>query len=50
MVTGTAAIVMLMAAARTLGTRVARVLVAIAAVALAAFGGYQLWAATTTVR
>ncbi len=50
MVTGTAAIVMLMAAARTLGTRVARVLVAIAAVALAAFGGYQLWAGTTTVR
>jgi threonine/homoserine/homoserine lactone efflux protein len=45
-VIGTASIVMLMAAARTLGARVARVLVAVSAVALAAFGVFQLWAGT----
>jgi threonine/homoserine/homoserine lactone efflux protein len=43
MVLGTAAIVMLLAAARSLGTRVARALVGVSAVALAVFGLYLLW-------
>ena len=43
MVLGTAAIVMLLAAARSLGTRVARLLVGASAVALTGFGFYLLW-------
>jgi threonine/homoserine/homoserine lactone efflux protein len=49
LVTATAAIVMLLALARSLGPRVARVLVGISAVALAGFGMYQLWAGSTAL-
>ena len=38
------ALVLLFALARSLGPRVARTLVGISAAALAAFGGYQIWA------
>ncbi len=44
MVVSLAAIITLFALARRLGPRIARTLVAASAVALACFGGYQLWA------
>lgn len=43
LVVATAAIVFTLAAARGLGPRVARALVGVSAIALAAFGVYQLW-------
>ncbi len=43
LVVGTAAIVLLVAGAKRLGPGIARALVGISAIALAAFGGYQLW-------
>jgi hypothetical protein len=46
MVAGTSALVILLAAARSLGPRVARALVGVSAVALAVFGLYLLWAGT----
>lgn len=45
MVTASAGLVLLFALARSIGPRVARPLVAVSAVALAAFGVYQLWSA-----
>jgi threonine/homoserine/homoserine lactone efflux protein len=50
MVVGTGAIVMVMAAARVFGPRIGRVLVAVSAVVLAAFGLYQLWAGSFGAR
>jgi threonine/homoserine/homoserine lactone efflux protein len=47
MVLVTAGIVMLFAAARSFGPRVARVLVGFSAVALGCFGIYQLWTGST---
>jgi threonine/homoserine/homoserine lactone efflux protein len=49
MVLATAAVVMLLAAARSLGQRVARVLLGVSAVALGLFGAYQLWSGTTAI-
>jgi threonine/homoserine/homoserine lactone efflux protein len=49
MILATAAIVMLLGAARSLGPRLARVLVGVSAVALAGFGLYQLWAGGTAI-
>ena len=46
-VLGTAALVVFFAAARSGGARVGRTLVGISAVALACFGGYQLWSGVT---
>ena len=43
LVGGTAAIVFIVASAKRLGPRVARTLVGVSVIALAAFGGYQLW-------
>jgi threonine/homoserine/homoserine lactone efflux protein len=45
----TAAIVTLLAAARSIGPRVARALLGLSAVALAGFGLYQLWAGSTAL-
>ena len=47
LVLGTAAIVALLAAARLLGPRVGRGLVAVSALGLAGFGVYQLWSGLT---
>lgn len=49
LVLATAAIVFTLAAARRLGPRVARALVGISALALAAFGAYQLWGGTVAL-
>jgi threonine/homoserine/homoserine lactone efflux protein len=49
MVIATAAIVTLFAAARSLGRRVARVLIGLSAVALGCFGVYQLWSGATAL-
>jgi len=49
LVSTTAAIVALLAAARSLGPRVARVLLGLSALALAGFGLYQLWAGSTAL-
>jgi threonine/homoserine/homoserine lactone efflux protein len=49
LVAGTAAIVVLVAGATRFGPRVARSLVGISVVALAAFGGYQLWSGATAL-
>jgi threonine/homoserine/homoserine lactone efflux protein len=49
LVVTTAGIIILFASARSLGPRVARQLVGISALALAAFGLYQLWSGATAV-
>jgi threonine/homoserine/homoserine lactone efflux protein len=49
MVSVTAAIVMVFAAARSRGRRVAHVLLGVSAVALAGFGVYQLWSGSTAL-
>jgi threonine/homoserine/homoserine lactone efflux protein len=49
LVVATAGIIILFAAARSFGPRVARQLVGISALALAAFGLYQLWSGGTAV-
>lgn len=49
LVVATAAIVFTLAAARGLGPRVARALVGVSAIALAAFGAYQLWSGATAL-
>jgi len=49
MILATTVIVMLLAAARSLGPRVARALVGLSAVALWGFGVYQLWAGSTAL-
>ena len=48
-VLATAAIVVLFGAARSIGPRVARVLVGVSAVALGCFGLYQLWSGSTAL-
>jgi hypothetical protein len=49
MILATAAILVLFAAARSLGSRVARALVGISALALGVFGLYQLWSGSTAL-
>jgi threonine/homoserine/homoserine lactone efflux protein len=49
MVLVTAAVLLLFAGARSLGPRIARLLVGVSAVALAAFGLYQLWSGSTAL-
>jgi threonine/homoserine/homoserine lactone efflux protein len=49
MILATAAILVLFAAARSLGSRVARALVGISALALGLFGLYQLWSGSTAL-
>ncbi len=49
LVAGTAAIVFIVAGASRLGPRVARALVAVSVVALAAFGGFQLWSGASAL-
>lgn len=50
LIAGSSAIVILFAQARALGPRVARGLVALSALALAAFGAWQLWAGLAAFR
>jgi threonine/homoserine/homoserine lactone efflux protein len=49
MVLATALIVLVFSAARSLGPRIARVLVGVSAAALGAFGLYQLWTGSTAL-
>ncbi len=49
MVLGTVAMVVLFAAARSGGVRLARALVGVSAIALAGFGVYQLWSGVTAL-
>ncbi len=50
LVLATAAIVILLAAARSLGTRTARAVLGVSAVALGAFGLFQLWNGVSALR
>jgi threonine/homoserine/homoserine lactone efflux protein len=49
MVLATAVIVLVFSAARSLGPRIARILVGVSAAALGAFGVYQLWSGSTAL-
>ena len=49
LVAGTAVVVFIVAGAKSLGPRIARALVGVSAIALGAFGAYQIWSGITAL-